>query len=457
MENVDKVIDQALTILRKKPVDGYEVYLEESSHFEVESKNAKVDTLEASRSWGLALRVLKSERIGFSYTTSPILSPTELEEKVQDAIASAEVTSPDPCFDFAPVLGDLPQNLPIFDGSLERVTEGEKIGKAKLLEEVTRSVDPDRVKKVRKASYQEEISHITLINSNGLYFSYDTTLTSINVMAVAERSGESEVGWDFDSSHFFSDLDVRRVGEAAGRKALERLGGRRISSGTFPVILDRYVASEFLSLLAHSFSAEQVLKGKSPLMGKRGERFFSPLLSILDDGLFPKGVSTLPIDGEGMPSQRTPLVVEGEVSGYLYDRFWANRENLLSKEARTESTGNSRRLGIKFPPGLGTSNFFITPGKATFQSLLKEVQKGLVVEEVMGVHTVDPISGDFSLGCSGQWVEGGEKVHPVKGIAIAGNLFQLFKRVKGIGEDLRFFGKIGSPSLLIESLEISGN
>jgi PmbA protein len=121
------------------------------------------------------------------------------------------------------------------------------------------------------------------------------------------------------------------------------------------------------------------------------------------------------------------------------------------------STGNSRRHGIKSPPGVGISNLFIEPGDLDLSKLLGNVFQGVVVEEVMGLNTVDPISGDFSLGCSGDWINKGEKVHPVKSIAIAGNLFELFRKVIGVGEDLRFLGGVGSPSLLVEDLLISGN
>lgn len=459
-----EIIDQALGILSRKPIDGYEIYLNQSSYFEVESKDRKVDTLHASQSLGMAFRILNRQRMGFSYTTSshPSLStqkdfPSGLERIVEDAVTSAEATSSDPCFDFASPLKDLPSHPPVFDETLERISEKTKIEKAKLLEESTRSVDPGRIKKVRKASYQEVLSRTTLINSNGLQFSFTSTLASVSVTAIAEESGESEVGWDFDYSHFLDDLNVEKVGRAAGRKALERLGGKRIPSGVYTVLLRNHVASEFLSLLAHSFLSEQVQKGKSPLKGKRGERFFSPLLTFVDDGLLPKGISTSPIDGEGMPSQRTILVHQGEVSGYLYDRYWANRERLLSLNLPVESTGNSRRSSIKSPPGVGISNFFIEPGELTFSALMGGLHQGVVIEEVMGLHTVDPISGDFSLGCSGDWIERGEKVYPFKSVAIAGNLFELFGKVKGVGEDLRFFGSVGSPSLLIEGLEVSGD
>jgi PmbA protein len=461
---MNELIDQALTILRKKSIDGYEVYFNQSSHFDIESKNGEIETLQTSRYLGMAFRILNHQRMGFSYTTSSNPSAStrqnfssELERIIEDAIASAKAASEDPCFDFAPVLKTSPPQLPIFDETLERISEKAKIEKAKCLEQSARSMDAEKIKKVRKASYQEVLYRTSLINSNGLQFSYDHTLTSVSVTAVAEESGESEVGFDFDARHFFNDLGAERVGRSAGRKALESLGGRRIPSGVYPVILCNNVASEFLSLLASSFLADQVQKGKSHLRGKRGEKFFSPLLTIVDDGLYPKGISTHPIDGEGVVSQRTSLVAQGEVTSYLYDRYWANRGNRSSSGSRVESTGNSRRHGIKSPPGVGISNFYVEPGGPPFSKLMENLFKGVVVKEVMGLHTVDPISGDFSLGCSGDWIDRGEKVHPVKSIAIAGNLFELFRKVIGVGEDLRFFGGVGSPSLLVKDLLISGN
>jgi PmbA protein len=464
MDGADKIIDLTQNILNGKSVDGYEIYLNQSSHFEIESKDGKIETLQTDRYMGMAFRILNHQRMGFSYTTfsSPSLSQKQngsikWDRIIENAVKSAEATTPDPCFDFTPVLKGSVSPLPIFDETLERIPEKTKIEKAKYLEESTKSVDSERLRKVRKASYQEALSRTILINSKGFQVSYDSTLVSVSVTAVAEESGESEVGWDFDVSHFFKDLDEEKVGRSAGEKALGRLGGKRIPTGVYPVLFRNHVASEFLSLLAHSFLADQVQKGKSSLKGRQGERFFSPLLTIVDDGLYPKGISTAPIDGEGMPSQRTSLVVQGELTGYLYDRYWANRENLSSPGLQVRSTGNSRRYGIKSPPGVRISNFFIEPGNLSFSKLMESFSQGVVVEEVMGLHTVDPISGDFSLGCSGDWIDRGEKVHPVKSIAIAGNLFELFRKVIGVGEDLRFFGGVGSPSLLVTELLISGN
>ena len=200
MNEAKRIVDQALSILQKKPIDGYEVYLNQSLYCYIESKDGKVDTFQTSHSFGMAFRILNRQRMGFSYITSPNPSrsihenvPEEVERMIEDAIYSAEVASADPCFDFAPVLRDLPTHPPIFDETLEGVPEKVKIEKAKLLEKTAQSVDSRRIKKVRKASYEEVLSRIILINSNGLQFSYPSSLVSISVTAVAEESGESEV------------------------------------------------------------------------------------------------------------------------------------------------------------------------------------------------------------------------------------------------------------------------
>lgn len=320
MNGTDKIIAQAQKILNGKSVDGYEIYFNQSFHFEIESKDGKIETLQTDRYLGMAFRILNHQQMGFSYTTfsNPSISgrqnvSVELDRIIEDAIRSAEATSPDPCFDFTPVLKVTTSNLPIFDETLERISEKEKIEKAKYLEESAKLVDSERIKKVRKASYQETLSRTTLINSKGLQFSYDHTLVSLSVTAVAEISGESEVGWDFDASHFFNDLDAEKIGRSAGRKALERLGGKRIDTGVYPVLIRNHVASEFLSLLAHSFLADQVQKGKSPLKGRQGKRFFCPSSRFWMMGFTQKGSPPPRLMGRGC-----------RVNGPL----WSLRENL---------------------------------------------------------------------------------------------------------------------------------
>jgi len=214
-------------------------------------------------------------------------------------------------------------------------------------------------------------------------------------------------------------------------------------------VLDNRVATEILEVIAPAFLAENVQKGKSLLAGRIGEDIFSPMLRIRDDGTLPGGMGTAPFDGEGVPQQNTVLVDKGRLAGYLYDTYRARKAGMVS-------TGNATRGSSKSPPLMGVSNFFIDNGDTPFAGLLQGIERGILVTTVMGMHTANPISGDFSVGAAGFLIERGSVTVPVKGIAIAGNIMELFHSVELVGNDLRFFGVVGAPSLRIAELDVSG-
>jgi PmbA protein len=228
------------------------------------------------------------------------------------------------------------------------------------------------------------------------------------------------------------------------------LGARTIPSMRVPVVLDSRVAGEFLELLAPSFSAENLFKGKSLLKGRQGERLFPETLAIRDDGTLRGGMATAPFDGEGVAMEDTPLVTGGVVRGFLYDTIYAARMGAVS-------TGNSDRAGVKGVPHLGISNLFIENGTASTDALLAGIQRGMLLTSLVGMHTANPVSGDFSVGVTGFLIENGQVTQPVKGVAIAGNVLELFANIEMIGNDRRFYSAVGSPSLKIASLEISGS
>jgi PmbA protein len=186
------------------------------------------------------------------------------------------------------------------------------------------------------------------------------------------------------------------------------------------------------------------------LKGKKNDKVFSDCIDVIDDGIYPGGAATKPFDGEGVTRRTTSLIKNGVLENFLYDTYCARKD-------KTYSTGNSSRGSIKTPPRVGKTNLYIKKGKESFDDLTSQMDKGLLVNEVMGMHTADPISGDFSVGVNGFLLEKGKKQIPVKGIAISGNIMTLFSRVIGVGSDLRFFDSTGAPSLLIEEMDISGN
>jgi PmbA protein len=216
-----------------------------------------------------------------------------------------------------------------------------------------------------------------------------------------------------------------------------------------PVVLDNYVATEILEVLAPSFLAENVQKGKSLLAGRLGEQLFAPALRIRDDGTLPGGMATTPFDGEGVAHRDTVLVEGGELRGFLYDTFYACRDG-------KQSTGNATRGGVKSAPHMGVTNFFVERGDSPAGALLAGIGTGVLITDVMGMHTANPVSGDFSVGAAGFLIENGAVAGPVKGFAIAGNILELFRNVELVGDDLRFFGAVGAPSLRIAALDVSG-
>jgi PmbA protein len=268
-------------------------------------------------------------------------------------------------------------------------------------------------------------------------------------MAVAEEGGEAQMGWDVGLAHSCLGIDPEAIGSGAAKNALRMLGARKIETVKCPAVIENVVVSELLGSLAGSFLADNVHKGKSMLNGKLGKKVASGALSIHDNALMVGGWASSLYDGEGTPCRDTPLMVEGVVEAFLYDTYWARRD-------RAATTGSSSRSGYKGLPSVGISNLYIEGGELGFDALLAQMPKGLLITELLGVHTINTVNGDFSIGAAGLWVEAGEIKYPVRGMAISGNLLELFGHAAMCGSDLRFIGSIGAPSILFNEIEASG-
>ncbi|UPU34222.1 TldD/PmbA family protein [Geomonas paludis] len=438
--------DAVERLLKGRQIDGYEIAVSGSRDLAIEVKQGKVDAFRVAEPLGISLRLLVGQGMGFSYSTA--LDDAALESMVQGALVAARVQTPDEHFTFAQAAASYPDTPWLFDPSLASVDESVKVARALELERLVLAVDP-RVKRVRKCSYGESTYHSLVRNSLGLSAAYSGTYNSCSVSAVAEADGDAQTGWDYGFSPSFAGIDLAAVASGAGRKATGLLGARTLATMRCQAVLDNRVAADLLDVLSGSFLAENVHKGKSLLAGRVGERLFSGLVSVRDNGLLPGGLGSAPCDGEGVPQQDTALVQGGVLQGFLYDSYWGGRLG-------ARSTGNAVRSSIKTPPKVGPHNLHVEPGTADLATLLTGVRKGVMITEVMGMHTANPISGDFSVGAAGFYVEDGEIRYPVKGLALAGNLLEMFARVDQVGSDLRFFGSTGSPSLRIAELDISG-
>ena len=447
MTDITSMSSSLVEGLSKQDLDGYEVYVASSSGLTIEVKDGDIDVFVNSDDIGIGLRVLKEQKLGVAFSTH--LSPGDVPTLVREVIRGASATDPDPFVGFPGPLASTRPQLEQFDPHLHKTPVGDKIDMARDLEAAARSSDP-RIKKVRKAAYVETTDTVMIRNHSGLDLSYDRTLVAGHIMVVAEDGGNAEIGWDYGFSPFLGQLEMDSIGKTAAARAVRMLGARPVKSMQTPAILPPVVAADMLSVLSVSFLADNIQKGKSMLVGRMGEQVFSPHVTIVDDGLYPGGMASSPFDDEGAVRQETVLVSEGVIQGFLYDYYTATKEN-------RGSTGNAGRQDIKAPPSVQITNFYIPNGSFAPDDLVSSLEEGFMVTDLIGLHTADPISGDFSVGAAGLWIKGGKAVFPVKGVAISGNIMDLFSKVDGIGTDLAFYGKTGAPSLRISNLHVAGS
>ncbi|MFH1994191.1 MAG: TldD/PmbA family protein [Nitrospinota bacterium] len=425
--------------------DEAEVYVSKKKSTNIGVKGQKVDSFEQSATLETAIRVIKDGKLGFSYTT--ITDGQAVGRLVKEAIENALSNEPDKYTSFAAKAGKLPE-LGIYDSNLPSISEAEKIDRAMRVEKSALSYD-SRVDKVRSASYGDTTKEILILSSSGLNVSWLETICGSSIEVTAKDENGSEVGSDYDYQRYYSNLKVEEIGIRGAKTAIDMLGGRNIETRSVPVIIENTVASQFLSILASSFKGDSVQKGKSMLIGKTGLSIVSPKVNIIDNGRLEGGIGSSPVDDEGTPTKCNVLINKGILTGFLHNRYTAAKENI-------ESAGNGTRGSFKLPPSVGLTNLYINKGTLSVEDLMSDIGDGFYITEAMGVHTADPISGDFSIGTSGLWIKGGKKAYPVRGVAIAGNMLDLFMDIVEVGNDLRFFGGIGSPSLRIKNLTVCG-
>jgi PmbA protein len=430
-------------MLQGRPFE-WELYAVDGTGLSIEVRGGEVDAFKSSRNEGLAVRVLENGRMGFSFTSA--LSDDAFHRTVEQARASARAVEPNEFAAFAT------EALPV--AAMELVdpappaTTQERIDVAREIEAAALAAD-SRIKRVRKASFSESAGTDWLLNSHGLYRTSGGTFYSVSVLAIAEDGGESQSGGEFAFGRRWATLDYGRVGAEAARRALGQLGGRSLPTAPRTVIFENHVVADLLGVLASSFLGESVQRNRSMLAGKLGEPVMAPIVTLSDDALDARGSGASPFDGEGIPGQTTSLIEKGVLQTYLYDIETANRDG-------RKSTGNAGRGGFRGPPYPATSNLRLEPGTGSLVDLCAEVRSGLVITDLLGLHTANPISGAFSLGATGFEIVDGAVGRPVRGIAVADNVLGLFRKATRIGGDFRYFGSIGAASLVVPEVSVSG-
>lgn len=437
---MDNKIAKALDLLRKRSISAFEVYSVSSDSIRAESKELTMGSLVRSNESGISLRILMDDAMGFSYGT----------EATQDLIDAA-ITSAQ--YQFKDESNRLPDRqegyakIETFHGSVSGLAADECISNAISLEQSARDADA-RIHQVRKASFSRSVSEIRIVNSLGVDVSSKISFVSASIMVMATQDGDSQSGYEFDFSHDIGRINVARVGAQAAKRATDMLLARKIQTIKLPVLFDNSTTAQMLEFISDAFIGENVIKGKSYLRNKMGEKIFSGQITLFDNPLDERAADACPFDGEGVKSNRTELVKNGVVLAFVYDSFWGSA-------AKKPSTGNSVRGGYRSAPSTGIRHLCMEPGSRDINSELKGLKQVLKITDIMGMHTANPITGEFSVGVSGILMEGDRPLYPIREAAISGNLYELFSRVAAVGTDMREFGHVLCPSLLIESIDVS--
>jgi PmbA protein len=257
------------------------------------------------------------------------------------------------------------------------------------------------------------------------------------------------MGGDSGFHPFYNKLSIETVARKGAETATELLGATSCETFKRPAIIRNSVVADLIDFLSSSLNGEEIYKGKSLLKGRIGQKVFHSDFNLVDDATLEGGYSTRPFDGEGNAAQKTLLIREGVYESCLTDRLYARKLGVAC-------TANASR-SIKAPPMITQTNLILEKGTLSFSELLKQAHHGILITDLMGVHTANPVTGNFSLGASGILIENGKLTRPVRGFAVAGNVLDLFKNFSHLGSDLEFFGNTGTPSILLPELSISGS
>ena len=430
-----------------------EVTVAEGDEFSVNVRMGKVETLQESGSRGLGLRVFVGQRSASASTSD--LTPDGIVQLVSGAMALAKVTEED-SFSGLPDqadLGQLESDLHLYYDDVYSLPVAERIDHARRAEAAALACDA-RITNSQGGGFDAATGRRIFSNSRGFLGEYRTSYCGIAAAPLAmDADGQMQRDYWSSSARRIADLESpESIGQEAARRALRRLGARRVPTQRVPIVFAPEVARSLIGHLFEAASGDSIWRSASFLAGQLGESIAAPSVTLVDDHtmLLPTGVGgfgTSPFDGEGLPTRRTVVVQEGALQTYLLNTYTARKLNM-------RSTGNATR-GLAGSPGIGAGNLYLVPGALTPEAILAQIPAGLYVTSLMGFGA-NLVTGDYSRGASGLWIENGELTFAVEEITIAGNLREMLRNITAIGNDLVFRGSVTSPTLRVDGMTVAG-
>jgi PmbA protein len=430
-----------------------EAVVREGDEFSVNVRMGQVETLKESGSRGLGLRVFLGTRSASTSTSD--LTPDGIRQLVDGAMALAKVTEEDPFTGLPETaeFGSLPDDLRLYYEDVYSLSGPERIEWARRAEAAALAADP-RITNSDGGSFDAATGRKVMANSRGFVGGYRTSYAGVSAapLAMDANGAMQRDGW-WSGARRLGDLESpESIGEEAARRTLRRLGARKVPTQRVPIIFAPEVARSLIGSVFEAASGDSIWRHASFLAGHLGDQIGTENLTIIDDSamFLPTGVGgfgSSPFDGEGLPSLRTVVVEGGVLRNYLLNTYSARKLGM-------KSTHNASR-GLAGTPGIGCGNLYLEPGTLTPEQMIADIPAGLYVTSLMGFG-VNVVTGDYSRGATGLWIETGTLTHAVEEVTIAGNLAEMLKNVTAIGNDLVFRGSVASPTLRIDGMTIAG-
>jgi PmbA protein len=426
---------------------GAEVIIVEDESFSVQVRMRAVDTLQSARQKRLGLRLCFGQRSATTATSD--FSLESLQRLLDDTLAMARATAEDPYGGLPePELfsADLP-DLDLWDPEAANLPIQDRIALAAAAESSALDFDP-RITNSDGGEYSHQDARVIFANSHGFTGEYRGSSVVLSVSPIAGDSGGMQRdGWYSVQRRLRSLEAPEAIGRTAAQRALRRLGARKVPTQQVPVVFDPDMAASLLRTICGAVSGSAIYRSASFLTGKLGQQVATTDLTIVDDGRMAGKLGSRPFDGEGLPTRRTAIIRDGVLVSYLLDTYTGRKLGMAS-------TGNaSRSLGQ--PPTVGPTNCHIAPGPYSPERIIRSVDRGLYVTEMIGFG-VNLVTGDYSRGAVGMWIENGELTYPVEEITIAGNLNDMLRQVEMIGDDLEWRGSVVAPTLKIARMTVAG-
>lgn len=429
---------------RKAGADAADAIAVRSVSVGVDIREGAVEESERSESDDVGLRVFVGQKQAVVSTND--IGRTDPVALAERAVAMARV-APDDLFaglaDRARLAGDRP-DLDLIDPDIPAVSDLER--RARIAEEAGLAVKG--VTKSGGASAGGGISGMVLVTSDGFHGSYLASRQSASMMAIAGEGTGMERDYDHSSALHGSDLEApEAIGRTAGERAVRRLNPRKVKTQTVPVIFDSRLSSTLISHLASAANGASIARKSSFLKDKLGEKLFATGIRIVDDPLRRRGLRSHPFDGEGVAVQRMNLIEDGVLQSWFLD-------STTARELGMTTTGHASR-GVSAPPSPSPSNLYLEPGTLTPEQLIAETGTGFYITDLIGMGT-NLVTGDYSRGAAGFWIENGELTFPVSEVTIAGHLFDIFRTMTP-ANDLAFKFVTNAPTLRVEGLTVAGH